>query len=125
VSGAPQLLEVSRSRHAIERRSFAQPSLFVNERPDMTRHVRNPAVLFQPVADGAVLLHTEREMYFGLNQVGARIWELLSIESGADALCEALAQRYPNVSGAALRADIDELLDHLLAEGLLTAAAAA
>ena len=37
----------------------------------------HPGVLFKTVSDGAVLLHVEEEIYFGLNDVGTRIWQLL------------------------------------------------
>ena len=86
----------------------------------MTRHVRNPAVLFQTVDNGAVLLHTENEIYFGLNQVGAEVWELLTPTCSAlDELCAELGRRYPNVAPNTLREDVSELLDSLTAHGLL------
>ena len=39
--------------------------------------VPNPKVLFKSMSDGAVLFSTDNEVYFGLNSVGARVWELL------------------------------------------------
>ena len=38
---------------------------------------RNPKVIFKALATGAVLYSTEEEVYFGLNPVGVRVWELL------------------------------------------------
>ena len=34
-------------------------------------------VVYGPLSDGAVLFSTKDEVYFGLNQVGAQVWELL------------------------------------------------
>ncbi|HUE77275.1 MAG TPA: PqqD family protein [Longimicrobiales bacterium] len=80
----------------------------------------NPAVIFQFVADGAVLLDTRTEVYFGLNNVGARIWGLLppACVTVEDA-CAELRGDYPEVDEPTLRADIEELLDELAGHGLV------
>ncbi|MHB1224490.1 MAG: PqqD family protein, partial [Gemmatimonadaceae bacterium] len=81
---------------------------------------RHPHVVCMPVADGAVLLHTGQELYFGLNTVGVHVWELLRPDVGdLDALCTALMARYPEVDAAELRADVAELLDALRRDGLV------
>jgi hypothetical protein len=82
----------------------------------------NPAVLCQAVAEGALLLHTKREVYFGLNVVGAQIWELLPPKCSELAeLCAELERRYPNAEPEGLRSDVTELLDALAAQELLLA----
>lgn len=82
----------------------------------------HPAVLFQPVSEGAILLHTEQEIYFGLNSVGVEIWEMLPPTcSRLDEVCAALAQRYPEVPVEDLRSDLTELLGNLAAQGLVVA----
>lgn len=79
-----------------------------------------PGVLFQSLPDGAVLLDTGSEVYFGLNPVGARIWQLLPPASRTlDELCAALAAHYPGVETARLQADVAALLDQLAFEGLV------
>lgn len=81
-----------------------------------------PAVIFERVADGAVLLHREEEIYFGLNAVAVRIWELLPPASTTlDELCDALALEYPAAEPLELRRDVVTLLEELLANGLLSA----
>jgi hypothetical protein len=72
------------------------------------------------VSEGAVLLHVEDEVYFGLNEVGCRIWELLPPESAdlAD-LVSALAAVYPEVSETTLKEDVTELLLQLRDAGLV------
>jgi hypothetical protein len=81
----------------------------------------NPTVIFKLMADGAVLFAPSTEIYFGLNEVGARIWQLLPEAGGSiDALCDRLAEQYPEVPRETLLADVQELLDSLVAEGLAT-----
>lgn len=82
--------------------------------------VPDPAVLFRPVSEGAVLLHGDDEVYFGLDEVGAHIWELLPPRSAhLDEVVEALARRYPDVDRATLRQDVADLLDELKEAGLV------
>ena len=38
---------------------------------------RNPKIIFKALATGAVLYSPQEEVYFGLNPVGVRVWELL------------------------------------------------
>ena len=82
---------------------------------------KNPDVVFRRVSEGAVLLSTTDEVYFGLNEVGAFIWEQLDagLENTA-ALGDALAREYPDVDASTIEADMHELLDELLRVGLLS-----
>jgi hypothetical protein len=80
----------------------------------------HPAVICERVADGAVLLHREEEVYFGLNEVALRIWELLPpISRDLDELCTRLERDYPMVAPAELRGDVVDLLTELAAHGLV------
>lgn len=79
----------------------------------------NPGVVFQKLDEGAVLFAPATELYFGLNDVGAMVWELLPRVSTPDDVCAALHTTFPDVDLAIIRADVDELLARLLAEGLL------
>ena len=79
----------------------------------------NPDVIYKPVTDGAVLLSTEDEVYYGLNAVGARVWEFLPDLTDLDELCARLHAVYPEVSGATIRADVRALIEDLLAWGLV------
>lgn len=82
--------------------------------------VPHPDVVCMTVSDGAVLLHTGQEIYFGLNTVGAHIWELLRPDvADLEALCAALGEHYPQVDAAELRDDVTELLDALETDGLV------
>jgi hypothetical protein len=77
-------------------------------------------VIFQLVPDGAVLLSTRDEIYYGLNEVGAEIWTLLvGAPLSVELLCSALGARYPEVPQAELRVDVLELLADLAQAGLV------
>jgi hypothetical protein len=67
---------------------------------------RNPEVLFKPVTDGAVLLHVTDEVYFGLNAVGARVWEHLPPASTTfEELCEKIQAEYSDAGIEEIRTD--------------------
>jgi hypothetical protein len=97
-------------------------------RPDLTMALPrpDPAVVCCEVEDGAVLLSTADEVYYGLNRVGLRIWQLLPpVHRQLDELCDAVARDYPDADRDELRADVEALLSDLLAAKLLVRPAAA
>jgi len=80
----------------------------------------HPSVIFKAVSEGAVLLHTESEIYFGLNHVGAQVWELVA--QGCDqleAVIESVSKEYPDVAADVIRGDVSDLIDELTENGLL------
>ncbi|MEO6528279.1 MAG: PqqD family protein [Gemmatimonadaceae bacterium] len=84
---------------------------------------RNPKVIFKALATGAVLYSTAEEVYFGLNAVGVRIWELLPpVQSSLNALCGVIASEYPDVPADVIRTDVVEVLDELTKLGLVQSA---
>lgn len=85
----------------------------------------HPAVMFREVSDGgAVLLQMEEEVYFGLNAVGARIWQLLPPASTSlDDLCAQLGASYPDADPDRIRADATELIAQLLEQKLVVGTA--
>ena len=81
---------------------------------------RNPKVIFKALATGAVPYATDDEVYFGLNPVGVRVWELLPpVHQTLDEVCRVLAAEYPDAGEDVIRADVSELLDELLKLGLV------
>jgi hypothetical protein len=87
---------------------------------------RNPKVIFKALATGAVLYSTEEEVYFGLNPVGVRVWELLPpAHQTLDQVVRVLATEFPDVDEDVIRADVAELLDDLAKLGLVNAPAPA
>lgn len=86
---------------------------------------RNPKVIFKALATGAVLYSTEEEVYFGLNPVGVRVWELLPpAHQRLEDLCHAIAADYPDVPEEVIRGDVSELLEELTKLGLVQATSA-
>ena len=70
--------------------------------------------MFQTVGDGAVLLHTQDEIYFGLNAVGARVWQMLPPAcSDLGEVCASLATMYPDTDAHIINTDVAELLEQL------------
>lgn len=77
-------------------------------------------VIYKPVSDGGVLLHTATEVYFGLNPVGARVWELLPPASRTlDELCGRIEEDFPGASREVVRRDVSDLLEDLAANALV------
>ena len=83
----------------------------------------NPAVIFKPLADGGVIFAADSEIYFGVNEVGARLWRLLPpVTTTVDELVTELAKQYPEVDAETIRKDVLEMLDDLEKYQLVTAA---
>jgi hypothetical protein len=78
------------------------------------------AVLFQEVSGETVLLDLDSESYFGLDEIGTRIWMLLNEGRGQGGIVEALLEEY-EVERDTLEADVAELLGNLLEAGLIKA----
>ena len=67
----------------------------------------------------AVLLNIETERYFGLDETGARMWQLATTSANIDAAYHALLSEY-DVDAEMLREHLSELLEKLAENGLLT-----
>ena len=76
-------------------------------------------VLSQEVNGETVLLDLEGESYFGLNEVGTRIWQLIQSEQTVAETLDALSDEY-DVSLEQLENDVGELLDKLADAGLVS-----
>ena len=75
-------------------------------------------VLSQEVNGETVLLDLEGESYFGLNEVGTRIWQLLQNEPTVVETLNTLSDEY-DVSREQLENDVGDLLDKLADAGLI------
>lgn len=81
---------------------------------------RSPGVLFQEVSGELVLLHTGSETYFGLNEVGARVWESMGETTTLAAIADRVGTEF-DVDRQTLERDLEKLLTELAQEGLITA----
>jgi hypothetical protein len=77
-------------------------------------------VMTAPADDELVLLRAETNEYFGLDAVGARIWELLATPSSVDGMVPSLVTEF-DVDAETCRADVLALVTRLVAAGLATA----
>jgi hypothetical protein len=75
-------------------------------------------VLFRDLDGEAVLLATESGKYFGLNEVGTRMWSLLHRYGDVEAVCHALFAEY-DVPEARLREDVARFVGTLANRGLI------
>ena len=75
-------------------------------------------VLSQEVSGEMVLLDLKSEEYLGLNEVGARIWQLLQDGKSLDEISNILIEEY-DVSKEELDGDINRLVDELRDAGLV------
>src|SRR5262245_45288347 len=83
----------------------------------------NPEVAFRAVDGEMVLLDLETGTYFGLDQVGARVWTLLADGGRLGDVLSALHAEY-EVDAATLERDLLALVGELCARGLTRVVAA-
>jgi hypothetical protein len=80
-----------------------------------------PGVLFRDLGDESVLLNLDNDRYYGLDDVGTRMWQLLAELGAVDAVVARLLEEYAGqVDEPTLRRDLEELIATLVAAGLVT-----
>ncbi len=85
----------------------------------LSNRVRIPAeVLARQVGEETVILHLEKGAYFGLDPIGARIWQLLAEDITLAEVCDAIEREY-EAPRAEIEHDLLSLVDELLAQGLV------
>lgn len=84
----------------------------------MNRIAISNTVLFRELEGEAVLLATGSGRYFGLNEVGTRMWSLLHQHGEIEAACRELIQEY-DVPEERLRKDFSSFVDTLVIRGLV------
>ena len=70
------------------------------------------------VGDEVAVLGLDRAAYYGLNPVGARIWELIQKPVRLEQVASIVTSEY-EVDRETARRDLMELVERLLAEGLV------
>lgn len=78
----------------------------------------SPDVVFQEIEGESVLLHLEDARYFGLDDVGTRVWQLIVEHGDLNTVFEQMLNEY-DVTPDRLRADIEKLARELADKGLL------
>jgi hypothetical protein len=75
-------------------------------------------VLVRVLDRESVLLNLETEQYFGLDETGTRMWELVTASPNIDAAYRELLAEF-DVEPEMLRSNLTELLGRLVDNGLL------
>lgn len=70
------------------------------------------------LADEAVILNTQSGIYYGLDSVGARAWNLMLQPRMFSEICRLIAEEF-EVEPASCADDLRELFDQLRAHGLI------
>lgn len=79
----------------------------------------NEGVLFQELQGEAVLLNVNSGVYFGLDTVATRIWQLLAEHKTLPEIANAVTAAY-DVTAERCQADVLALVEQLEAQGLIT-----
>jgi hypothetical protein len=82
----------------------------------------SPEVISQEVSGETVLLDLESENYFGLDEVGTRIWQLIKENGDLQTVYRTMLEEY-EVDEERLQADLETLLGEIAELGLVTLAA--
>ncbi len=75
-------------------------------------------IIYKRVGEELVLLDFDRETYYGLDEVGARIWQLLGDEVSVGEIIDRLEDEY-EIDRGTLEADVRRLLGELETRGLI------
>lgn len=76
-------------REACDSKEFIKMTDFLSR-----RYQASDLVVDTQVGTEIVLLHLESGIYFGLNPVSGRIWEMMKQDITPAAICEAIAEEY-------------------------------
>jgi hypothetical protein len=86
----------------------------------LTERVRiSPDAMLQEIGGEGVILDLVSATYFGLDQVGVRVWQLLQVNPGLHDAFDVLLAEY-EVDPATLEQDLRALVGQLVAAGLAT-----
>jgi hypothetical protein len=76
-----------------------------------------PNVIFRALGTESVILNLDSGVYFGLDEIGTRIWQLLE-QQDVRGVCQSLRADY-DVSPERVEADVIAFIDRLSAKGLV------
>lgn len=77
-----------------------------------SRVLIDPDVIFRELDGEAVILHLGTGLYYGLDSVGTRMWQLLAEHRSVRRVFDMLVEEF-DVSPETLRADLLRLIDDL------------
>ena len=78
----------------------------------------HPSVIYRELSGETVLLNLESGVYYGLDAVGTRVWQLLQEGRTITSVCDVMAGEY-DVSPDVLREDVSRLVSELCERGIV------
>ena len=84
------------------------------------KYQRNAALLHSTVGGDVVALDVDRGRCFGMEEVGARIWQLLERPIDMPAICDILTSEY-DVDPQTCAAEVRDFIHLGIAEGVVSA----
>jgi hypothetical protein len=75
-------------------------------------------VMFRELDGEAVLLNLQNEMYYGLDEMGTRMWQLLTTSDSVQAAMDTMLEEF-DVSPETLEQDVAKMIQELQEQGLL------
>jgi hypothetical protein len=82
------------------------------------RFAVHPSVIYRELSGETVLLNLESGVYYGLDAVGTRVWQLLQQGGTIASVCDVMAGEY-DVSPDVLREDVSRLVSELRDRGIV------
>jgi hypothetical protein len=85
----------------------------------MPRHLRiSDAVVVRDLDGESVILNIESGIYFGLDRIGSRVWQLIEEHGDVDAIVRVMLHEY-DADPQTLRADAEALVAALIEKRLI------
>lgn len=75
-------------------------------------------VMFRELAGEAVLLNLHNEMYYGLDEVGTRMWQLLTTSDSVQAAMDTMLEEF-EVTPETLEQDVAKMIKDMQEQGLI------
>ena len=83
-----------------------------------SKFVAAPDQVSSELAGESVILNLKTGLYFGLNEVGAKIWEQIQSPKTFQEICNAIIAEY-EVSEEECKKDVEELLEEMITAQLV------
>jgi len=80
---------------------------------------KSEATAFRTIDNEAVILNLDNSIYYSLNEVGAKVWDLCDGSKTVRDIATAISEEF-EVEKEVAEGDVLELLDDLLREGLVS-----
>ena len=81
--------------------------------------VVHPSVITRELSGETVLLNLESGVYYGLDAVGTRVWQLIMQGRTIASVCDTMIEEY-EVAAQVLHADVTRLVGELHDRGIVT-----